>query len=92
VPGVLDERVGRRQLHDPPGVHDRDAVGEVARARKIVGDVEEGQVPLLLQLREQIQDLRPTRGIDHGDRLVGHEVVGLQHHGAGDRDALTLAA
>ena len=90
--GVLDEDVGRRQLDDAPGIHDRDAVGEVACAREVVGDVEEGQVALLLELREQVQDLRAARGVDHRDRLIRHQVVGLEHHGPGDRDPLALAA
>ncbi len=92
VLGVLDERPGARQLHHPAGIHDRDAIGEVASAGEVVGDVEEGQVALLLQLCEQIEDLGAAGGVDHRDRLVGHEVVRLQHHGAGDRDSLTLAA
>ena len=92
VPGLLDELPRRRQLHDATGVHDRDAVGEVARAGEVVGDVEEGQLALLLQLGEQVQDLGAAGGVDHGDGLVSHEVVGLEHHGAGDADALALPA
>ena len=35
----------RRQLHHPAGVHDRDPVGEVARAREVVGDGQAASAP-----------------------------------------------
>ena len=64
----------------------------MARAGQVVRDVQEGQVALRLEVLEQVQDLRPAGGVDHGDRLVGHEVVRAQHHGPRDADALPLAA
>jgi len=92
VLGVLDELAGRCHFHDATRVHDRDAVGEVACAGQVVGDVQECQLLLGLQVLEQVQDLSATRGVDHRDRLVGHQVVRLQDHGPGDADALALPA
>ncbi len=92
VPCVLDELPRRRQLDDTSGIHDRDAIGEVASAGEVVRDVQERQLAFVLQLGEQVQDLGAAGGIDHRDRLVGHEVVRLEHHGAGDADALALPA
>lgn len=83
---------GGRQLHEPARVHDRDALREVARAREIVGDVEDGEVLLRLELVEEVEDLGPAGGVDHGDGLVGHEVVRPQDHGPRDADALPLPA
>jgi hypothetical protein len=48
VLGVVHEGARRRQLDDATGIHHRDAFGEVARAGKVVGDVQEGQLALLL--------------------------------------------
>ncbi len=48
VLGILDELRRGRQFDDAPGVHHRDAVGEVARTGEVVGDVQEGQSALLL--------------------------------------------
>ena len=38
------------------------------------------------------EDLRPHRGVEHRDRLVADQPVGLEHERRGDRDALALAA
>jgi hypothetical protein len=48
VLGVIHERARGCQLDYATGVHHRDAFGEVARAGKVVRDVEEGQLALLL--------------------------------------------
>ena len=49
--GVRRMRVdplGGPDLHDPPEVHDRDAVADVAHDRKVMGDEEAGQPEPLL--------------------------------------------
>ena len=51
VQRVLEHLFGRAALDDLARVHDEHLVGDVARAREIVRDVEEGEVALLLQLR-----------------------------------------
>ncbi len=47
---------------------------------------------LVAQLHEQLQDLSADRGVQVGDRLVGHDDLGVEHHGSGDHDALALTA
>ena len=88
VQWAFDDRSCRCQLHHAAGVHHRDAVGEVTRRGQVVRDVQERQAARSLQLGEQIEDLRATRRVDHRDGLVRDQVVGLQHHGAGDAHAL----
>ena len=41
---------------------------------------------------EQVDHLRLDRHVERGDRLVGHEQLGVQGQGPGDADALALAA
>src|SRR3546814_6606167 len=43
-------------------------------------------------LAEQVDDLRLHRHVERRRRLVEHYEAWLQHHGAGDGDALALAA
>ena len=38
------------------------------------------------------EDLRPDRGVEHRDRLVADQPVGLEHQRRGDRHPLALAA
>src|SRR3546814_15016557 len=55
-------------------------------------DEEVGQPVALLQLAEQVDDLRLHRHVERRRRLVEHYEAWLQHHGAGDGDAMALAA
>ena len=48
---VLQHGVGRALLDDAAAVHDEHLVGDVARARDVVRDVEEGDAELPLELR-----------------------------------------
>ena len=47
---------------------------------------------LLLQVLQQVDDLRLDRDVERGDRLVADDEVGLGGQRAGDADALALAA
>src|SRR5580692_5436423 len=44
------------------------------------------------QLAHEIQHLRLDRNVETGERLVRHDHPGFQHHRAGNRDPLLLAA
>jgi len=59
---------------------------------EIMRDEEIGEVELVLQIVEQVEHLRLDRDVEGGDRLVGDDEARPQHKGAGDGDALTLAA
>jgi hypothetical protein len=45
-----------------------------------------------LQVAQQVDDLRLYRHVERAGWLVQHHEFRLQHHGAGNRDALALAA
>lgn len=59
---VFEKGTGLGQLDDFPRIHHRDAVADVADDAEIVRDEEIGEAELLLQIGEQIDDLRL-----HGD-------------------------
>ncbi len=91
------QRVGqnlldRSALDDLPRVHDEDVVGDVARAREIVSDVEERDAAFLLQHQHQVEDPDSDRDIEHADRLVGEDDLRLDRERTCDRDALALPA
>ena len=60
--------------------------------RQVVGDEDEGDAELALELVEQRDHLRLDRDVEGGDRLVGDDELGLERQRAGDGDALALAA
>src|SRR5687768_5439778 len=89
---ALEHRFRWPALDDLTRVHDEHLVGDVARAREVVRDVEEGELALLLQLQHQVQNPDPDRDVEHRGRLVGEDHARLDGQGAGDRDTLALAA
>ena len=60
--------------------------------RQVVRDEDDRQPELVLELREQVDDLRLDRDVERGDRLVGDDQLRLQRDRARDADALALAA
>ena len=59
---------------------------------QIVRDEQIRQVPLALQLLQQIQDLRLDRHVERRDRLVGDDEIRVRGERARDADALLLSA
>ena len=81
-----------RLLDDPAQVHHRHLIGEVLDHRQVVRDEQVRDVQLVLQVVEQIEDLRLNRNVQRADRLVADDEIGRKGDGAGDADALPLAA
>ena len=64
------------------------AAGEV----EIVGDEHQGRAAVALEREEQVDDRLAGGLVEIAGRLVGHQDGRVRHDGAGDRDALLLAA
>jgi hypothetical protein len=64
----------------------------MAHHGEIVGDEQVAQAKVMLQLAEQVQDLRLNRKVQRTDRLVADHELRRRHQRPGDSDALTLAA
>ena len=59
---------------------------------QVVRDEHVGQMHLVLELVEQVDDLRLDRDVERGDRLVEHDQLRVDRQRAGDPDPLALAA
>ena len=88
----LENLLGRPVLDDLAVAHDDDVVGQRPHDLEVVADEEIGEVVLRLQVAQQVDDLRLHAHVERRGRLVEHDEARLQHHGAGDGDALPLAA
>ena len=77
---------------DAAEIHHHDPGAEPADHGEVVADEQEGEVASRLQLAHQHQDLRLDGDVEGGDRLVGDQQFRLDREGAGDADALALAA
>ena len=87
----LEQIVAGRQFDDPPDIHDRDPVADMPDDAQIVGDEDETQFALLLQIDEQVQDLRLYRHVKRRDAFVGDDHPRFQRQGAGDADCAGAA-
>ena len=87
-----EQLLALRQLHDLALVNDGDPVADEADHRKVVGDEQVGQIPLLLQLGQQVQHLGADGNVQRGDRLVCDDEVRFHDQRPGNADALTLTA
>ena len=90
--GSSSTRVDEAALHDPALVHHRDLLRQGPDQCEVVGDEEEPEVELALQLGEHVDDRRLHRDVERGGDLVADEQLRLGDQRAGDRDALALAA
>ena len=74
------------------GIHDDDALRHLGDDAEIVGDQHDRGVDLLLQLAQQIEDLRLDGHVERGRRLVGDEQLGLAGERHRDHHPLPHAA
>ena len=81
---------GRTAFDDPPFLHHRDFVADLAGDAQIVGDEDHRHAGLPLDLVQQLQDLRLDRHVERRDRLVGDQQLRLEHQCPSDADALAL--
>jgi hypothetical protein len=87
-----EERVAVGHLHHLPEVHHGDAMADVAHDRQVVRHEQVREAELRLQVHQQVHHLRLHRDVERGDGLVADDQLGIQREGAGDAEALPLAA
>src|SRR5215470_1292192 len=92
VLGRGEDLLGLAELDDAADVHHRDTVTDVADDAQVVRDEEIGQSELLLQVEQEVQDLRLHGDVQGRDRLVRDDEPRLECQRPRDADALPLAA
>ena len=80
----------RAELGEPAEIHHRDPVGHVPDHGQVVRDEDVGQAELVLQLLQQVDDLRLHRDVECGHRFVADDDLRPKRQPAGDPDALAL--
>ena len=87
-----DHRGHRAALDDLARVHHRDPIGEMLDQAEIVGDEQDGERELALQLAQQAEDLRLNGHVERGGRLVGDQQRRLRHQRHRDHHPLSQPA
>lgn len=75
MPRLTQHLVRRTQLHDLPQIHHCHPVAHVPDHRDVVRDQYVGQISLLLQGNQQIEDLRLDRNIQRAGGFIQHDDV-----------------
>ena len=92
VLGAVIDVAGRAGLADFALLHHHHEIGERDRFELGVGDVHEGNAELALHVAQLLAHLDAQELVERGKRLVEQEDARLGDGGAGERDALLLAA
>ena len=82
VPRVVEDRVDRALLDQPPGVQHADAVAHPRDHVEVVADEQDARAELLAQRRDEVEHLGLHGRVQAGRRLVEHEqrrVLGQRH-------------
>ena len=93
--GVLrpQEQVGAvADFDDLAEIHHGDAVTDVLDDGDVVRDEQIGEAELLLQIAQEVDDLRLHRDVERRHRLVADDEARIERQGAGDADPLALTA
>ena len=90
--GLEKMSVVSSDLDHPADIHDRHSVRDVTDDREIVGNEQEGQAVLLLQVLQEVDGLRLDADVEGRDRLVRDNQPWLRSKRARDADPLPLAA
>ncbi len=92
VPGRPIELLRGSHLHELAHVHHGDAVADVPDHPQVVRHEDVREAQAVLQIEQQVQDLRLHGHVERRHRLVGDDEPRIHRQGAGDPDALALAA
>ena len=88
---VLDLRP-RADLQQVPGVHHRDPVGQLEQQRQVVGDEQDREPELVLQLDDLAEDVALHHDVERGRRLVHDDDLGVDRQRHRDHHPLAHAA
>ena len=89
---VCKDVLGRTRFDNLSGLHDRDAMRDMADHSHVMTNEEQRQATGALKIEQKIEHLRLNRNIERRDRLVAEQDLRLDNQSAGDGHALALAA
>ena len=89
---IVEDAVDVADLHDFAQVHHGDPVGDVPHHGQVVGHHQVAQPEFRAELVQQVDDPGLDGHVQGGHRLVQDHEFGVHGEGAGDPDALALAA
>ena len=92
VLGVADDLLGGADFYGVAFPHDHDSVADVFDDCEIVRDEEHRDAALALDVLEEVDDLGADGNVQGADGFVANEKARFDGEGAGDADALALAA
>ena len=79
-------------LDNATEIHDRHIIGQKAQRRQVVGDEQIGEVPFVLEVFQEVEDLGADGDVERGHRLVADDHPGIHGQRARDRNPLPLTA
>ncbi len=89
---LMEDEVGGAVFDELAGAHYGDVGGELRDYRKTMGDQEIGEMKFLLEFLKKQEDLGADGDVESGDGFVGNDERGTKNEGAGEANALALAA
>ena len=92
VAGLGEQRIRLGRLDDLAEIHHRDMVGDVLDHGKVVRHEDIGEAEPVLELAQEVEDLRADRDVECRDWFVADNQFRLDRERAGNGDALALAA
>ena len=78
--GPSEDVVGGAVFDLLAGVHHEDLIGQFRDHAEVVGDDDHGGAVLLLEFRDQVQDLGLYGHVEGGGRLVGYQQARVTTH------------
>src|SRR5579864_2978782 len=89
---AFEDLLGGSLLDDLARVHDEHALAQAGDDSEVVGDENDRRTGLLVEVAQQLEDLRLHGHVECGRGLVGDQQVGLVREAHGDHGALTHPA
>ena len=87
---TIVEVFSRGDLHCRAQIHDENTMADMTDDGEIVGDENQREPEVLLQIHEQVDDLRLNGHVECTDGLVADDEFRFEHQRPGDTDALAL--
>lgn len=82
---------GRPRLDDLPGVHHRDAMGELRHQGQVMGDEDHSESQFLAEVVQQFHHLLLHRHVEGRGRFVGDEQLRITGQRHSDKHTLALS-